>query len=103
VFGEQSVCRRLALEHAGAAGKVNECVIVRAHDRSLPLKLKMFFSGNRTQKSFSLEEGKEAAQDWAAPKVGVGYLNGEKILVQIHMLEVFVMWIRIRFRIWDFV
>jgi hypothetical protein len=61
--------RRLALEHGGAAGRVNECVIVRAHDRSLPLKLRMFFSSNRAQKSFSAEEGKEAAQDWEAPKV----------------------------------
>jgi hypothetical protein len=61
--------RRLALEHSGAAGKVNECVIVRAHDRSLPLRLKMFFSQNRAQKSFSAEEGKEAAQDWDNPKV----------------------------------
>jgi hypothetical protein len=42
---------------------------VRAHDRSLPLKLRMFFSTNRAQKSFSAEEQKEAAQDWEAPKV----------------------------------
>jgi hypothetical protein len=48
---------------------VNECVIVRAHDRSLPLKLRMFFSSNRAQKSFSAEENKEAAQDWESPKV----------------------------------
>jgi hypothetical protein len=61
--------RRLALEHGGAAGRVNECVVVRAHDRSLPLKLRMFFSSNRAQKSFSAEEGKEAAQDWDSPKV----------------------------------
>jgi hypothetical protein len=61
--------RRLALEHCGAAGKVNECVIVRAHDRSLPLKLRMFFSQNRAQKSFSAEENKEAGQDWDSPKV----------------------------------
>jgi len=43
--------RRLALEHCGADGKVSECVIVRAHDRSLPLKLKMFMTNNRAQKS----------------------------------------------------
>jgi hypothetical protein len=61
--------RRLAHEHGGAAGRVNECVIVRAHDRSLPLKLRMFFSSNRAQKSFSAEENKEAAQDWESPKV----------------------------------
>jgi hypothetical protein len=61
--------RRLALEHSGAAGKVNECVVVRAHDRSLPLKLRMFFTQNRAQKSFSADEGKEPAQDWDVPKV----------------------------------
>ena len=61
--------RRLALQHGGADGKVSECVIVRAHDRSLPLRLKMFFSGNRTQKTLGSGEGnKEAAQDWETPK-----------------------------------
>ena len=61
--------RRLALEHAGAEGKVSECVVVRAHDRSLPLKIKMFFSQNRAQKSLGVSESKEAAQDWDNPKV----------------------------------
>ena len=61
--------RRLALVHAGAEGKVSECVIVRAHDRSLPLKIKMFFSSNRTQKCLGSSETKEAAQDWDSPKV----------------------------------
>ena len=61
--------RRLALVHAGAEGKVSECVIIRAHDRSLPLKLKMFFSNNRAQKGFGSSESKEAAQDWDTPKV----------------------------------
>ena len=60
--------RRLALVHAGAEGKVSECVIVRAHDRSLPLKLKMFFSNNRAQKCFGSSDSKEAAQDWDTPK-----------------------------------
>ena len=60
--------RRLALQHGGADGKVSECVIVRAHDRSLPLRLKMFFSGNRTQKSLGGGDNKEAAQDWEVPK-----------------------------------
>ena len=54
--------------HAGAEGKVSECVIVRAHDRSLPLKLKMFFSNNRAQKCFGRSDSKEAAQDWDTPK-----------------------------------
>jgi hypothetical protein len=48
---------------------VNECVVVRSHNRSLPLKLRMFYTQNRAQKSFSAEESKEAAQDWSAPKV----------------------------------
>jgi hypothetical protein len=65
----QPTYRRLALEHSGASGKVNECVIVRAHDRSLPLKLKMFSSSNRAQKGFGGAENKEAAQDWDSPKV----------------------------------
>ena len=61
--------RRLALEHSGAEGKVSECVIVRAHDRSLPLKIKMFFSSNRVQKTLGASETKDAAQDWDSPKV----------------------------------
>ena len=61
--------RRLALDHCGAAGKVSECVIVRAHDRSLPLRIKMFFSNNRAQKNLGISDTKDAAQDWEAPKV----------------------------------
>jgi len=61
--------RRLALEHGGAEGKVSECVIVRAHDRSLPLKLKMFYSVNRVQKTLGISDSKDAAQDWENPKV----------------------------------
>jgi hypothetical protein len=57
------------LEHSGGAGKVNECVVVRAHDRSLPLKLRMFYTVNRVQKNFSAEDSKEPAQDWDSPKV----------------------------------
>jgi hypothetical protein len=55
---------------------VNECVVVRAHDRGLPLKVRMFFTGNRAQKSFSAEEQKEAAQDWESPKVLVRFSVG---------------------------
>jgi len=61
--------RRLALERCGADGKVSECVIVRAHDRSLPLKLKMFMTTNRAQKSLGVTEAKEAGQDWENPRV----------------------------------
>jgi hypothetical protein len=68
----QHTYRRLALEHGGGNGKVSECVIVRAHDRSLPLKLKMFGSANRAQKGFGSTENKEAAQDWDSPKVSGG-------------------------------
>jgi hypothetical protein len=71
----QPTYRRLALEHSGASGKVNECVIVRAHDRSLPLKLKMFSSSNRAQKGFGGAESKEAAQDWDNPKVCLGCMG----------------------------
>jgi hypothetical protein len=65
----QYTYRRLALEHSGGNGKISECVIVRAHDRSLPLKLKMFASVNRAQKGFGSTESKEAATDWDNPKV----------------------------------
>jgi len=62
------VYRRLALEHSGAAGKVSEVAIVRAHDRTLPLAIKMFYSNNRTQRSFNNNSNKDAAADWETPK-----------------------------------
>jgi hypothetical protein len=71
----QHTFRRLALEHGGGSGKVSECVIVRAHDRSLPLKIKMFASANRAQKGFGSTDNKDAAQDWDNPKVKYGSIN----------------------------
>jgi hypothetical protein len=68
----QHTFRRLALEHGGASGKISECVIVRAHDRSLPLRLKMFMSANRAQKGFNSADNKDATQDWDNPKVRWG-------------------------------
>jgi hypothetical protein len=38
--------RRLALEHVGAESIISEDTIVRAHDRSYPMLIKMFFSNN---------------------------------------------------------
>lgn len=61
--------RRLSLEHGGAAAKISESVIVRAHDRTLPLKIKMFHSANRMMKGFGSSESKEEAKDWDCPKV----------------------------------
>jgi len=66
----QHTYRRLAMEHSGARGKVSEQVIVRAHDRALPLKVKMFATTNRTQKSLASTDSKEEAQDWENPKGG---------------------------------
>jgi len=50
--------RRLALETLGANNLVSEHTIVRAHDRSLPLLVKMFTSSNYGKRSFSATETK---------------------------------------------
>jgi len=62
--------RHLALEHAGAANCINECVITRAHDRTLPLRIRMFAKGNQTKKGFYSKEGegKEPADNWDQPR-----------------------------------
>ena len=61
--------RHLPLEQDGADGAVNENVITRAHDRSLPLRLRMFSRTNFSKKGFSTgTENKEPASDWEAPK-----------------------------------
>ena len=61
--------RHLPLEQDGADGQVNENVITRAHDRSLPLRLRMFARSNFAKKGFSSgTETKEPASDWEAPK-----------------------------------
>ena len=55
--------RHLPLEQDGADGAVNENVITRAHDRSLPLWLMMFSKSNFSKKGFSSgSESKEPAQ-----------------------------------------
>ena len=60
--------RHLALEGDGAEGLVNESVITRAHDRSLPLRIRMFAKGNLSKKGFGGVDNKEPASDWEAPK-----------------------------------
>ena len=62
--------RHLALEHVGLAGQVNECVLTRAHDRTLPLRLRMFAKGNQSRKGFISKdgEGREPADSWDYPK-----------------------------------
>ena len=61
--------RHLPMEQEGAEGCINENVITRAHDRSLPLRLRMFSRGNFAKKGFSTGgEVKEPAGDWEAPK-----------------------------------
>ena len=62
--------RHLPLEHAGLGSQVNECVLTRAHDRTMPLRLRMFAKGNQTKKGFISKEGegKEPAESWDYPK-----------------------------------
>ena len=62
--------RHLPLEHTGLASQVNECVIIRAHDRTMPLRLRMFSSGNQSKKGFLNKEGdgKDPAESWEYPK-----------------------------------
>jgi len=62
------IYRRLPLEHPGSRNRVSEQAIVRAHDRGLPLKIKMFATANKAQKSLAATEGKDEAQDWSNPK-----------------------------------
>jgi len=50
--------RRLALDHVGAANSISEHTIVRAHDRTLPMLLKMFSSSNFGKRSFAPTENK---------------------------------------------
>ncbi len=60
--------RHLAMNHEGGEGQVNENVILRAHDRTMPLKLRMFLRTNFTKKGFSADSNKEAGAEWEAPK-----------------------------------
>ena len=62
--------RHIPLEHAGMANNVNECVLTRAHDRTLPLRLRMFARGNQNKKGFINKEGegKDPADSWEYPK-----------------------------------
>jgi hypothetical protein len=66
-----STFRHLALEHSGAGSCVNECVVARAHDRALPLKIRMFMKENVNRKGFATSAGsenKEPAAGWDVPK-----------------------------------
>jgi len=60
--------RHLALEQDGADNKVNENVITRAHDRTLPLRIRMFSKTNFAKKGFGEKAEKEPAEDWETPK-----------------------------------
>ena len=62
--------RHLPLEQEGAEGNVNENVITQAHDRSLPLRLRMFMKSNFCKKGFNAGDDavKEPAGDWEAAK-----------------------------------
>ena len=50
--------RRLALETLGANNLISEHTIVRSHDRSLPLQVKMFTSSNYGKRSFCATDAK---------------------------------------------
>jgi hypothetical protein len=58
----KNVYRRLPLEHVGAENCISEHTILRAHDRSLPLMIKMFFSNNYGKRSFAATETKVGLQ-----------------------------------------
>jgi hypothetical protein len=63
--------RHLALEHVGAGACVNECVVARSRDRSLPLRIRMFLKENVNRKGFSgsaAAENKEPAASWEYTK-----------------------------------
>lgn len=63
--------RHLPLEFTGAGSSVNESTITRVHDRTIPLRLKMFSKSNFSKKGFSSgkdSDSKEAADSWEAPK-----------------------------------
>jgi hypothetical protein len=62
--------RHLPLEHVGAAACVNDCVINRAHDRTLPLRIKMFLKDNVAKKSFSNggNSNNDVASGWERPR-----------------------------------
>jgi hypothetical protein len=74
-----STFRHLPLEHSGAAAFVNDCVITRAHDRSLPLRLRMFMKSNANKKSFhnssNNSESKEPASSWDFTKASVDIIS----------------------------
>ena len=80
--------RRLALNHLGAENTISEHTIVRAHDRTAALELRMFFSGNYTKKSFLATESKvsegnnktriKGTLDAQNKVLSKSYLNGTK-------------------------
>jgi len=81
------IYRRLPLEHPGSRSKISEQAIVRAHDRTLPLKLKMFASANRAQKSIGATDTKEEAHDWENPKVTIWVLRISRCRYRLSELQ----------------
>lgn len=75
--------RHLPLEFSGVSGAVNECVVVRAHDRTLPLTVRMFCKKNVNRKSFANADGRNPAKDWEASKTTVELLTSLKNLAEI--------------------
>ena len=55
--------RRLALEHVGAESIISEDTIVRAHDRSYPMLIKMFFSNYYGARNFAATNTK--VRNWS--------------------------------------
>jgi hypothetical protein len=54
----KNVYRRLPLAHVGLENAVSEHTVVRAHDRALPLQIKMFFANNFGKRSFAATDTK---------------------------------------------
>jgi hypothetical protein len=66
----KNIYRRLPLAHVGLENAVSEHTVVRAHDRALPLQIKMFFANNFGKRSFTATETKVSGSEH---KVGTGF------------------------------
>jgi len=73
----KDVYRRLALEHVGSESVISEHTIVRAHDRSYPLLIKMFFSNNYGARNFAATDTKVTGL--LHTMHGTGPWNGRRI------------------------
>jgi hypothetical protein len=54
----KNIYRRLPLAHVRLENTVSEHTVVRAHDRALPLQIKIFFANNFGKRSFTATDTK---------------------------------------------